>query len=352
MRDAAPPRVSVLMAVHNDAAHLREAIESISAQTFGDFELIVVDDGSTDGSADVARCCADPRLRLVHNQGNLGLAASLNAGLAIARGEFVARHDADDVSAPARLARQVEYLDRHPDVAVLGTQARYVDETGRRKHVPGGRKTVTPAATRWSSMFGSPLIHGSVMFRTRIVRDLFGGYDAGVRVGQDYELWSRMLRGGHELANLNETLLTYRVRAGSLSSRHDAADRERALGVMTANIAAYAPIPDAAKEWGSIVAAIVYEGRASVGDVRRLAAIMRRMRDAFRQRFPGIAEAELDADVARLLARTSAMLYRRNPCSAVYSLARAIALCPALIGDAARALVFRLAASPTGGPVR
>src|SRR3712207_3671984 len=110
------PKVTVLMAVYNGEAYLREAVDRILGQTFTDLEFLVVSDGSTDGSAEILRSYADPRLRVVENERNLKLIASLNRGLELARGEYVARMDADDVSLPDRLAKQVAYLEARPEV--------------------------------------------------------------------------------------------------------------------------------------------------------------------------------------------------------------------------------------------
>src|SRR5258705_775698 len=113
------PQVSVLLPVWNGERHLAAAIESVLGQSFTDFELLIVDDGSTDGSAALIRRYGDERIRLFENEKNLGVTRSLNLGLAQARGRYVARMDADDLSAPERLARQVAFLDSHPEVALV-----------------------------------------------------------------------------------------------------------------------------------------------------------------------------------------------------------------------------------------
>src|ERR1043165_9066720 len=122
------PHVTVLMAVYNGEPFLAKAIDSILAQTYEDFELLVVDDGSTDATPDIVRSYGDRRVRTVRNPRNIGLARSLNVGLAEARGALVARHDADDLSYPDRFRRQVEFLAAHPDVAVLGTRFDSIDQ--------------------------------------------------------------------------------------------------------------------------------------------------------------------------------------------------------------------------------
>lgn len=221
------PRVTVLMSVYNDERFVGEAVGSILSQDYSDFELLVVDDGSTDRSREVVRSLSDPRIRLVENPGNMGLTRSLNRGLSLAKGALVARMDSNDISHPRRLGMQVAYLDRNPDVAVVGTRARYVSTSGRVFRHPGGWKPVTPLGIRWYFMFDSPINHTSSMYRLEVVRDRFGGYDESFRVGQDADLWLR-IAGRHAIANLPETLLDQRIDPSSLSSA--AADSPRRIG--------------------------------------------------------------------------------------------------------------------------
>ena len=125
------PKVSVVMSVYNGERYLSEAIESILQQTFTDFEFIIVDDGSTDGTGSILGNCTDSSIVHLRNRENIGLTRALNRGLEVASGEFVARQDVDDVSFPSRLARQVSYLEKNPSVGVLGTQMEMVDESKR-----------------------------------------------------------------------------------------------------------------------------------------------------------------------------------------------------------------------------
>ena len=205
------PVVTVLMSVHNDRRFLPEAVESILGQSFGDFELLVIDDGSTDGSGDYLCRLTDPRLRVIRNARNLGLTRSLNIGLNRADGRYVARMDADDVAEPDRLRRQVEFLDGNDDVGVVGTSRTLLDETG-------GTVAVAPAAAddrgiRWKCLLGNPLAHPTVMMRHDVLNRHRLRYDESYATAQDYELWSRLLPVT-KAANLVEPLLRYRLRAG------------------------------------------------------------------------------------------------------------------------------------------
>ncbi|MEA2336097.1 MAG: hypothetical protein QOE82_104 [Thermoanaerobaculia bacterium] len=228
------PPLTVLMSVHNGEAYLREAIDSILCQTFRDFELLVIDDASTDGTASILASYADPRLRVVRNESNRGLTASLNIGLRLARGELIARHDADDRSHPSRFALQIDFLNANPNVAVLGSA--YRNFTG-----DGGRPTrIHPVCTtmlgiRWQLLFGSPLAHSSVMFRRSVILDELGGYDETFAASQDFDLWSRASRK-HVLANLREPLVELRVHPASISSRRTLANLEMVRSVLRSNL--------------------------------------------------------------------------------------------------------------------
>src|SRR6266498_4162605 len=160
--NAPTPLVTVLMSVYNGERYLSEAIDSIINQTFADFEFVIINDGSTDSSREIINAYRDPRIRLVDNSQNIGLPKSLNLGLALARGEYVARQDADDISHPTRFEKQVEYLDDHGEVVVLGTRVWNMDESGRIYHSPLWDHSCTDVGIRWLCMFESPFTHSSV----------------------------------------------------------------------------------------------------------------------------------------------------------------------------------------------
>jgi glycosyltransferase involved in cell wall biosynthesis len=149
--------VSVLMAVHNGERHLRAAVDSILSQTYGNFEFLIIDDGSSDRTAEIVASYTDPRIRSVVMGRNVGLSAALNEGLRLARGRLIARQDADDLSEPRRLERQVSVMSSRSDLALLGSQGVALSEDGR----PTGfvRRCTTPAAIRWCSVFDNPFIH-------------------------------------------------------------------------------------------------------------------------------------------------------------------------------------------------
>jgi Glycosyl transferase family 2 len=219
-----PPRVTVLIATYNDEPFVAAALDSVLAQTFTDFAVLVVDDASTDRSREVAAAYAarDPRIRLVAHATNLGPAATRNRGLAAIASEYVAALDGNDVCHPERLAEHVAYLDAHPEVALVGSQATLIDVAGQ----PIGHvsRPTTDVGMAWCRIFQSPVIQSAATFRRAIVWDELGGYDEGFRFGEDFDLWRRMARQGHTIRNLPRVLVSYRVDPLSLTGtpRHPA----------------------------------------------------------------------------------------------------------------------------------
>lgn len=210
------PAITVLMTVFNAGRFLDPSIRSITGQAFRNFEFVIVDDASTDGSVAVVEEWArqDARIRLIRNETNKGQTPCLNQGLRLARGKWIARQDADDLSHPVRLAEQYQFLIIHPEVALLGTNGRIIDEQDRLAGLLDA--PLTQQAIEWTSPFLNPFMHTSVIFRTDIIRDEFGGYDESYRIAQDYDLWTRVL-ARHQTANLPQRLVGYRHLERSLS---------------------------------------------------------------------------------------------------------------------------------------
>jgi glycosyltransferase involved in cell wall biosynthesis len=221
------------MPVYNAEKHLTEALESIIQQTFTDFELIVIDDGSADRSATIIESCAKKDRRLiVERQKNCGLIISLNRGCSLARGKFIARMDADDVSLPERFERQVDYLERHPHIGLLGTWIQDIGPNGEAG--PVWPLPTTPALIPWFLMFGNCIAHPSVMGRRELIQAL--GYRTDATHVEDYDLWIR-LSSVSGLANLTEVLVKYRVLNQSVSSRNLAVQKDQAAKLQRAVMA-------------------------------------------------------------------------------------------------------------------
>lgn len=230
---AAPPVVSVLLPVRNGLPYLPAAVESVLTQTYRPIELLIIDDGSSDGTAAWLRTLTDPRVRVLSPPAP-GLASALNAGLAAARGRYLARQDADDWSAPDRLARQVAWLEAHADVDVLATTVSFVDEAGRpvesawTETVRAQWDTaVTPAQIAALMPLTCCIFHATVLARTAVLREA-GGYDQAAVPAEDYDLWLRLLPS-RRFARLPEALYTVRVHAASSSAVGRAAQRARVI---------------------------------------------------------------------------------------------------------------------------
>ena len=215
MNYSRPPAISILMTVFNAEPYLGFAIDSIERQTFEDWEFIIVDDASTDRSLAIAEAYAkkDPRIKIIRNAINKGQTRCLNQGLSEARGAWIARQDADDLSHPARLQRQWKRVQEEPTLVLLGTSGSMIDKMG--KLIGLLDMPLTHDLIRWSAPIKNPFLHTSVMFRTDIAQSL-GGYDERYHIAQDYDLWTRMIRN-HRVANLSERLISYRHLDSSLS---------------------------------------------------------------------------------------------------------------------------------------
>lgn len=233
--------VSVLMPAYNAASHIREAIRSVLVQSFQDFELIVVNDGSSDATSAIVAAMGDPRIRLVDSTTNIGLVAALNLGLSQCSGTFIARMDADDISAVNRLAHQVQYLVAHPETGLIGGAIRYLHETQLGETVKFPTRHQDIAA---HMLFYCPLAHPAVMFRREMLALWSPFYDAAYAHAEDYHLWARLLQHAHA-ANLAETVLDYRVHdkqvsAARKSIQYEVSRRVRAEMLEAAGVGACA----------------------------------------------------------------------------------------------------------------
>lgn len=212
------PQISVLMPVRDGGPWLRQAVDSILAQDFRDFELLAIDDGSTDGSAEVLQAYAetDARVRVLRTA-ERGLVAALNLGIAEAAAPYLARLDADDCARPHRLGRQLRYLDAHPQVGLLGSWAETIDEDGR----VIGRLTPETAPEKLKLLLArtNPFVHSSIMARTALVRRL-KGYRAAFEAAEDHDLWLRIAEIA-DTANLPEDLILYRWHGTNVSRRKE-----------------------------------------------------------------------------------------------------------------------------------
>ncbi|MEX1248244.1 MAG: glycosyltransferase [Anaerolineales bacterium] len=209
------PKVTVLMAVRNGMPYLAGAIDSVLRQTFDEFEFVIIEDASTDDSRKVLNSYSDKRLRLVFNRKQLGLSRSLNKGLDIASGQYIARMDHDDISLPRRLKTQYSFMEEHPDIDVLGCWAKTI----------GGKPEQTwkyperDEDIRSEFIFNSSVVHSSVMLRRSTFERLQLRYDEKVVRAQDYELWTRA-SPRVRFANLQSVLLRYRLHSHQVGRQY------------------------------------------------------------------------------------------------------------------------------------
>lgn len=214
------PRVSILLPVRNGRATLARALDSIGGQTLPDWELVAIDDGSTDGTAEFLQAAArrDPRLRVVLRPA-AGLVSSLNAGLAMARAPWIARMDADDEMLPTRLERQAEWLERHPAAGLVSCRVEFGGDraaaAGYARHVSWINAQLTPEEMALRRFVEAPVAHPSVMFRREWVAR-HGGYREG-DFPEDYELWLRWMEAGVVFHKVPEVLLRWHDPPGRLS---------------------------------------------------------------------------------------------------------------------------------------
>lgn len=210
---ATVPRVSVLMTIYNAEPYLRAAIDSIIGQTFLDWELIAVENGSTDKSMSVLKNYADPRVRVFPLEKNIGRTPALRLAFDQAQGDYIAVLDADDISLPDRLARQVEFLDLHPDVALVGSWAQHIDEHGKVFGVfePPDNQEELQDCLGWTN----PIVHSSAMYRRHLAQEV-GGYPEGIVWAQDLGLTLALARRA-KIAMIADHLCQLRVLTASMT---------------------------------------------------------------------------------------------------------------------------------------
>ena len=232
----ATPRVSVLMTTYNGARTIRDSIDSVLRQSFTDFELVVVDDASTDATPTILAGIDDPRLRILHPGRNLGVVGARNFGFVACRAAYVAAHDHDDLSRPERLAQQVALLDAEPGIVLAATEVE-LEQNGHLSH-SGHAAPGDPLAMRWLLLVDNPLTWSSIMVRADAVRRLGQFVRPEYKLADDFDLYHRLLREGG-IARLNAPLVVYRWH-GSNTAR---ANRERLMANAAKILSeAYAPL--------------------------------------------------------------------------------------------------------------
>ncbi len=298
------PDVTVLMPVHNGERYLRQAIDSVFGQTYPDFEFVIVDDGSTDGTGEICRSYSDPRLRVVTLPQNRGLSEALNAGLAVVRTELVARLDADDLAEPQRLSRQRDAMRARPQLALLGSQAIAVTPDGVERGTV--RRSLEAGSILWTSIFDNPFIHPTVMFRTSIIRDTLGGYRQEFDpFSQDYDLWCRVLER-YPAANLPDRLIRHRVHESSIMGRLSGGSDRQAYDQRFDRIARMLILQQARRlfdratlsdEEASLLPGLILG--LPVDDLDAFLAVFEKLLSEFRRRYPDASSPDFTLTLAR-----------------------------------------------------
>lgn len=211
------PKVSVIMPAYNAEKYIGEAIESILAQTCRDFELIIVNDGSTDRTEEIILSYCDPRIVYLKNETNFKISDTLNRGIDIAQGEYIARMDSDDIALPERFERQVAYMDQNPKCVVCGTAAILFGEGMEEQTVVPSND---PRYVKGQMIFHCPIIHPSVIIRKSTLQQNQIHYNSEYNGTEDFELWWRLARYG-EVTSLREKLIRYRIHPNQITRGKD-----------------------------------------------------------------------------------------------------------------------------------
>lgn len=322
IKQGSSPTVSVVLSVKNGGRDLPQALGTILNQSFTDFELIAINNGSTDSTRSYLDSIVDPRVRVFH-QADAGLASALNRAISLSRGCYIARQDHDDLADPSRIAKQVEFLDAHPNHGLVGTRAEiWIGDT------PSGRSHDHPTEDRllrFDLLLNNPFVHSSVMIRKSAL-DRVGSYttDPARQPPEDYELWSRISRH-YRVANLAERLTVYREVPSSMSRVSAQPFLEKLVTISSENLA-HATGTGAPQQIHVDVAALFHGAAARVSpepDPEALCAVLaeagRRIGDG--QVVPELAQRVANAQVQ---IRHRVVLNRRPALGLAWRAARAV----------------------------
>lgn len=213
------PLISILLPVYNAEKYLKESIESILYQTYKNLELIIINDGSTDDSKNIIKSYNDERIVYIENKNNKGLIHSLNTGIDISKGEYIARMDSDDISFPERIENQLQFLIENPTISIVGTHAVFFTESIDKpiKNWDLDLKNTQPSEIRNTLKWENCIIHPSICMRKSIAKDLL--YDETQKNYEDYDLWLRASAMNIEIGKINQPLLYYRVQPNSITQK-------------------------------------------------------------------------------------------------------------------------------------
>lgn len=215
--DATTPLVSIIMSVYNGEQWLKEAVDSIVTQTYSNWEFIIIDDASNEATQQILRSYTDPRIKVYRKDIQQGLTKNLNYAIDMCKGDFIARMDADDISLPERLLKQVEYLRVNENLAGCAGWVQFINEEGEVTGIwEDERRYNTPEQIAKAIPYKNILAHPAVMFRTEILKK--HKYNELQTHSQDWDLWLRLTGNGNRIAKLEEVILLYRVHNKSITA--------------------------------------------------------------------------------------------------------------------------------------
>ena len=259
------PKISIIMAVYNGEKYLRLAINSVLQQDFIDYEFIIVDDCSNDSTATIISSYEDERIKYIKNKVNLGQTPSLNIGLSLAKGKYIARIDADDIYLPEKLEKQFNFMENNSNVVVCGTNGLKIDDNGEiigTYSVPQKSKDLL-----FHILYGSPIIHVSVLMRRSIII-ANGGYNEEYPYCADFALWSKLITNKYNVLNLPLTLIKFRLFDGSLGvAKKLGPSGKEATDIIYSNITELSNISISKKECEAIILMLWPEAGHSIDDL-------------------------------------------------------------------------------------
>jgi len=210
------PLVSILLPAYNSESYIKQTIDSILQQSYTEFELLIINDGSTDNTANIIDSYTDKRIQHIKNNGNKGLIFTLNKGIELAKGKFIARIDADDICLPQRIEKQVAWMQQNTNTTVLATTVQFINEHNESTGFWSlDLQSITSSAIKKNMVWQCCIAHPSVMMRTEVIKKY--RYNAHQKHTEDYDLWLQLLADGFVIEKINEPLLLYRVHTQSIT---------------------------------------------------------------------------------------------------------------------------------------
>lgn len=288
------PKISVVMSVFNSAAFVAEAIESVLQQTFSDFEFIIINDGSNDSSDNIISSFKDKRINYISNDGNKGLIYSLNRGISLAKGLYIARMDADDVCDKTRFQKQIQEFESDEALVVCGS---FIKMFGNAKESFINYMPVTHAQIISSVFFTCPFAHPSVMIKKEALLKLDAIYREDYKHSEDYDLWSRLVFLGH-CKNIPDYLLNYRVHNNQVSTVHENLKYKSVVKIQTNILSHFDLLPTVSE---SAILLNLFKGisRKDKSYLHETSVLLTKLYRQFKQKYPQYSEVHAQILVAR-----------------------------------------------------